>query len=156
VSLEQLMVAVNDARAHGERVVMTNGCFDIIHAGHVSYLEQARQRGDRLIVAVNDDDSVRRLKGRGRPINPGERRMAVLAGLGAVDWVVSFSQDTPEELLRVLRPQVLVKGGDYQEKEAVVGWDVVEEYGGQVELLGLVKNVSTTAIVDRIQEKSKG
>jgi D-beta-D-heptose 7-phosphate kinase/D-beta-D-heptose 1-phosphate adenosyltransferase len=152
LSLEQLQVAVADARSQGERVVFTNGCFDIIHAGHVAYLEQARKLGERLVVAVNSDDSVRRLKGRGRPINPAERRMAVLAGLEAVDWVVCFSQDTPRELLQVLRPDVLVKGGDYAGKGSVVGWEIVEAYGGEVRVLDFVDDVSTTAIVSRIRE----
>jgi D-beta-D-heptose 7-phosphate kinase/D-beta-D-heptose 1-phosphate adenosyltransferase len=151
LSLEQLQIAVADAHSHGERVVFTNGCFDIIHAGHVSYLEQSRQLGDRLIVAVNSDESVRRLKGRGRPINPADRRMAVLAGLVAVDWVLCFDQDTPCDLLETLRPDVLVKGGDYSGKEQVVGWEIVEAYGGEVRLLDFVEDVSTTAIVERIR-----
>jgi len=151
LTLEQLQIAVADARSQGERVVFTNGCFDIIHAGHVAYLEQARSLGERLIVAVNSDDSVRRLKGKGRPINPQDRRMAVLAGLEAVDWVVSFPDDTPRPLLEVLRPDILVKGGDYAGKEDVVGWDIVEGYGGEVQVLGMVDSVSTTAIVTRIK-----
>src|SRR5690606_36425153 len=96
---EQLILAVADARAHGERIVFTNGCFDIIHAGHVGYLREAGKQGDRLVVAINDDASVTRLKGKGRPINSLDRRMAVVSGLEAVDWVVSFSEDTPELLL---------------------------------------------------------
>jgi D-beta-D-heptose 7-phosphate kinase/D-beta-D-heptose 1-phosphate adenosyltransferase len=155
VTLDQLLISVADARSHGERVVFTNGCFDIIHAGHVNYLEQARQLGDRLIVAVNSDDSVRRLKGRGRPINPADRRMAVLAGLEAVDWVVCFTDDTPTSLLQVLQPDVLVKGGDYQNKEDIVGWEIVEAYGGEVQVMGVVDSVSTTAIVSKIQNESK-
>lgn len=151
VTLEQLQIAVADARSHGEKVVFTNGCFDIIHAGHVTYLESARQQGDRLIVAVNSDDSVRRLKGAGRPINPSDRRMAVLAGLEAVDWVLCFEDDTPRPLLRELQPDVLVKGGDY-DKEGVVGWEIVEAYGGEVRVLDFVDNVSTTAIVNKIRE----
>ncbi len=154
VSQEQLQIAVADARAQGEKVVFTNGCFDIIHAGHVTYLEQAKQQGDRLIVALNSDSSVRRLKGKGRPINPQDRRMAVLAGLEAVDWVVCFSDDTPRSLLEVLKPDILVKGGDYQGKQEVVGWEIVEEYGGEVKVLGLVDSVSTSAIVSKIQEDS--
>jgi len=106
-------------------------------------------------VAVNSDDSVRRLKGRGRPINPADRRMAVLAGLEAVDWVVCFAQDTPVALLQALRPDFLVKGGDYQDKEDVVGWETVEGYGGEVRLLGLVDSVSTTAMVTKIQNDGK-
>ncbi len=151
VTLGQLKIAVADARSHGEKVVFTNGCFDIIHAGHVSYLEQARELGDRLIVAINSDKSVRKLKGKGRPINPQDRRMAVLAGLEAVDWVVCFEDDTPEPLLHALKPDILVKGGDY-DREGVVGWQIVEGYGGEVRALGFVDNLSTSAIVSKIQK----
>lgn len=150
LGLQQLQAAVADAKARGERVVFTNGCFDILHAGHVHYLEQARELGDRLIVATNDDASVTALKGPGRPINSVERRMAVLAGLGAVDWVTSFSEDTPIPLLELLQPDVLVKGGDYG-VDAVVGGDIVRAYGGEVRVLGLVENSSTTAIVEKIR-----
>lgn len=152
LGLEQLLGAIEDARAHGEKIVFTNGCFDILHAGHVTYLEQARAQGDRLIVAINDDASVSRLKGPGRPINSVDRRMAVLAGLGAVDWVVSFSEDTPERLLALVRPDVLVKGGDYG-IDQVVGAEIVQAYGGEVRVLGLVENSSTTAIVEKIRSK---
>ena len=152
LSLDQLLCSIEDARAHGEKIVFTNGCFDILHAGHVTYLEQARAQGDRLVLAVNDDASVSRLKGPGRPINSVDRRMAVLAGLGAVDWVVSFSEDTPENLLRAVKPDVLVKGGDYG-IEGVVGGDIVRSYGGEVRVLGLVENSSTTAIVDKIRQR---
>ncbi len=152
VSLDQLLLAIEDARAHGEKIVFTNGCFDILHAGHVTYLEQARAQGDRLVLAVNDDASVSRLKGPGRPINSVDRRMAVLAGLGAVDWVVSFSEDTPESLLRAVRPDVLVKGGDY-DIDQVVGAEIVTAYGGEVRVLGLVENSSTTAIVNKIRDR---
>lgn len=150
VSEEQLMGAVKAARARGERIVFTNGCFDIIHAGHVGYLDKARQMGDRLIVAVNGDASVTRLKGEGRPINPCRRRMAVLAGLSAVDWVVPFEDDTPERLLGLLKPDILVKGGDYT-RDQVVGWEVVAAYGGQVAVLDFLDDCSTTAIVGKIQ-----
>ena len=150
MNVEQLLVAIEDARAHGEKVVFTNGCFDIIHAGHVGYLEDARREGDRLIVAINDDASVSRLKGPGRPINSVDRRMAVLAGLGAVDWVVSFSEDTPERLLEVIRPDVLVKGGDYG-IDGVVGAPIVQSYGGTVKVLSFVDSCSTTAIVEKIK-----
>lgn len=149
VNEEQLMVDVADARAHGEKIVFTNGCFDILHAGHVGYLEQARKQGDRLILAINSDASVTRLKGEGRPINPVGRRMAVLAGLEAVDWVVSFEDDTPERLLELIKPDILVKGGDYSRKE-VVGWEIVEGYGGEIEVLDFLDDCSTTAIVDKI------
>jgi len=150
VNEQQLLVDIADARARGEKLVFTNGCFDILHAGHVGYLEQARKLGDRLIVAVNADESVTRLKGPGRPINPAERRMAVLAGLEAVDWVLSFADDTPERLLSLIQPDVLVKGGDYA-REQVVGWEVVEAYGGEVKALDFLDDCSTTAIVAKIQ-----
>ena len=146
----QLTDAVARARRHGERIVFTNGCFDILHAGHVGYLNEARELGDRLIVAVNDDDSVKRLKGDDRPVNRLERRIRVLEGLSSVDWVVPFSEDTPETLLEEIRPDVLVKGGDYTIGD-VVGADFVRGYGGDVQVLGRVEDCSTTAIVDRIR-----
>lgn len=151
MSQAQLGDSVNLARSAGEKVVFTNGCFDILHAGHVAYLEEARALGDRLIVAVNDDASVTRLKGAGRPVNPLEQRLRVLAGLAAVDWVVGFSEDTPEALLERLKPDVLVKGGDYGVDE-VVGAGIVRAAGGEVRVLSLVDDCSTTAIVDRIQQ----
>ena len=147
---DQLLIALEDARDQGERIVFTNGCFDIIHAGHVTYLNSARQQGDRLVVAINSDESVRRLKGSGRPINSCERRMAVLAALESVDWVVSFESDTPEALLEKVRPDVLVKGGDYG-VDQVVGADIVQAYGGEVKVLDFVDNVSTTGIVNQIR-----
>jgi D-beta-D-heptose 7-phosphate kinase/D-beta-D-heptose 1-phosphate adenosyltransferase len=147
---EQLVDAVTQAKAAGERVVFTNGCFDILHAGHVAYLEEARSLGDRLVVAVNDDDSAHRLKGPGRPVNPLGRRLRVLSALSAVDWVTGFPEDTPVPLLRALQPDILVKGGDYRPEE-VVGAELVEAYGGEVRVLGLVDDCSTTAIVARIQ-----
>ncbi|GAB5452153.1 MAG: bifunctional D-glycero-beta-D-manno-heptose-7-phosphate kinase/D-glycero-beta-D-manno-heptose 1-phosphate adenylyltransferase HldE [Halioglobus sp.] len=156
LAAEQLALAVEQARAAGEKLVFTNGCFDILHAGHVACLQEARRLGDRLIVAVNSDDSVRRLKGAGRPVNPLARRMAVLAGLASVDWVVGFDEDTPENLLRELRPDVLAKGGDYRSIEDVVGWQLVQSWGGEVRLTGHQPAASTTAIVDRIRDDSKG
>ena len=148
---EQLLLAVEDARAQGEKIVFTNGCFDIIHAGHVGYLDSARKLGDRLVVAVNSDESIRRLKGPGRPVNPLDRRMAVLAALENVDWVVPFYSDTPEELLEKVRPDVLAKGGDYS-VDQVVGAEIVRRHGGRVEVLELIEDASTTRIVDRIRD----
>jgi len=155
ISTQSLERALEHARSRHESIVFTNGCFDILHAGHVAYLAQARALGQRLIVAVNDDDSVARLKGEGRPINPLAHRMAVLAALECVDWVVSFSQDTPTKLLDILRPDILVKGGDYQAKEQIVGWELVESYGGTVRLLDGLDAVSTSKIVRDIQNNSK-
>ena len=147
---QALVAAVTAARAQGDKIVFTNGCFDILHAGHVGYLAQARGLGDRLVVAVNDDASAARLKGDGRPVNDVESRMRVLDGLASVDWVTSFSEDTPEALLSALRPDVLAKGGDYAESE-VVGGNFVRGYGGAVKVLGLFEDSSTTSIIDRIK-----
>lgn len=149
MSRQDLALAVKQAKANGQRVVFTNGCFDILHAGHVTYLAEAAALGDRLIVAINDDVSVSQLKGPGRPVVPVEGRSRVLAGLGCVDWVVSFDEDTPEPLLKLLQPDVLVKGGDYS-ADQVVGAALVEAYGGEVKVLSLVDDVSTTTIVARI------
>jgi D-beta-D-heptose 7-phosphate kinase/D-beta-D-heptose 1-phosphate adenosyltransferase len=151
----QLLLAVEDARAHGENIVFTNGCFDIIHAGHVGYLKEAKKQGDRLIVAINDDQSVTRLKGKGRPINSIDRRMAVVSGLESVDWVVSFSEDTPESLLREIKPEMLIKGGDYG-IDQVVGSDFVHSYGGEVKVLNFLDNCSTSAIVKKIEDDLNG
>ncbi|MBS9403389.1 bifunctional D-glycero-beta-D-manno-heptose-7-phosphate kinase/D-glycero-beta-D-manno-heptose 1-phosphate adenylyltransferase HldE [Halomonas sp. TRM85114] len=149
-----LIEAVQAAQARGERVVMTNGCFDILHAGHVAYLEHARQLGDRLIVAVNDDASIARLKGPRRPINPLMRRMQVLAGLGAVDWVVPFAEDTPERLIEAVLPDVLVKGGDYRPEE-IAGGEAVRRAGGEVQVLGFEDGVSTTAMISTILDRER-
>ena len=142
-----------EARARGERIVMTNGCFDLLHTGHVSYLQEAKTRGDRLMVAVNTDESVTRLKGKGRPINPLADRMAVLAGLAAVDWVVPFAEETPEQLVAEVLPDVLVKGGDYA-PEAVAGGRIVLENGGSVEILNYREGRSTSGILDAIRKLS--
>jgi D-beta-D-heptose 7-phosphate kinase/D-beta-D-heptose 1-phosphate adenosyltransferase len=147
VQLPELTAFVAEAKARGERVVLTNGCFDILHAGHVSYLEEAKSCGDRLIVAVNDDDSVRRLKGTRRPVNSLDDRMAVLAGLASVDWVVPFGEDTPAELIAAVLPDVLVKGGDYR-VEQIAGGDTVLKNGGEVRVLGFKPGRSTTALID--------
>ncbi len=153
-SEDEILLAVEEARAHGERVVMTNGCFDILHAGHVAYLERARRMGERLIVAVNDDESVRRLKGDTRPINQLQDRMQVLAGLGCVDWVVSFSEDTPQRLICAVRPDVLVKGGDYEPQD-IAGADCVEAGGGQVVVLEYEEGCSTSEIIDAIRRYTR-
>ena len=152
MNAEQLQIAVEDARSHGERIVMTNGCFDILHAGHVAYLAEARRLGDRLIVAVNDDESVKRLKGAGRPVNPLDRRMTVLAALESVDWVVPFSEDTPEQLICKIGPDLLVKGGDYR-PEDIAGYDCVKRRGGDVIVLGFEDGCSTSRIIDAIRQQ---
>ncbi|MGC8854384.1 MAG: bifunctional D-glycero-beta-D-manno-heptose-7-phosphate kinase/D-glycero-beta-D-manno-heptose 1-phosphate adenylyltransferase HldE [Halothiobacillaceae bacterium] len=149
----RLLEVVARARKAGERIVMTNGCFDILHPGHITYLAQARALGNRLIVAVNDDASVRRLKGLERPINPLDHRMQMLAALKAVDWVVPFSEDTPERLICTLLPDILVKGGDYR-IEAIAGAPCVQAQGGEVKTLSFVDGHSTTGLIARIRELS--
>lgn len=150
-SLEELLSSVNLARSQGERIAMTNGCFDILHPGHVGYLAEARKYGDRLIVAVNDDASVRRLKGQNRPINTLAQRMAVLAALHAVDWVVPFSEDTPAKLIQQVLPDVLVKGGDYTPKQ-VAGAETVIANGGKVVILDYQEGYSTSQIIETIRK----
>ena len=149
----QLLTAVTQARAMGERIVMTNGCCDIRHAGHVAYLRQARRLGDRLIVAVNDDASVRKLKGSQRPVVPLAQRMAVLAALEAVDWVVPFSEDTPQRLICRILPDILVKGGDYQPQD-IAGADCVIGHGGAVKVLEFVEGCSTSAIIRAVAQQN--
>jgi D-beta-D-heptose 7-phosphate kinase / D-beta-D-heptose 1-phosphate adenosyltransferase len=145
---------LNDWRQQGQRIGFTNGCFDLLHPGHVRLLAEARAACDRLVVGLNSDTSVARLKGDGRPIQSEQGRADVLAALEAVDLVVVFPQDTPLELIKKVRPTVLVKGGDYR-REEVVGHDIVETLGGEVLLVDLVPGYSTTRLVDRSRTPSK-
>ncbi|MBI5507691.1 MAG: D-glycero-beta-D-manno-heptose-7-phosphate kinase [Deltaproteobacteria bacterium] len=154
VELATAARAANDARAASRRVVFTNGCFDLLHAGHVTYLEAARAHGDLLIVAVNSDASVRRLKGPGRPLVAAEHRAKVVAGMASVDLVVVFDADTPDAVIRAIRPDVLVKGADYR-LEDVVGRDVVEAHGGRVELVPLVDGCSTSKLIAAINRSAR-
>ena len=147
----ELKQAVADARKRGEKVVMTNGVFDILHAGHVSYLANARKLGDRLIVAMNSDASTKRLKGESRPVNPETQRMIVLSALEAVDWVVLFEEDTPQRLIAEILPDLLVKGGDYQPHE-IAGSKEVWAAGGDVRVLNFEDGCSTTNIIKSIKE----
>ena len=143
----RLMSVVNEIKKQGETLVMTNGCFDILHAGHVQYLQQAKQLGDYLLVAVNDDASVSRLKGNDRPVNKLEDRMLVLDALESVDWVIPFTDDTPEDLINKVLPDILVKGGDYQVDE-IAGADSVLKNKGEVRILPLLEGCSTSHIID--------
>ncbi|TNH04297.1 bifunctional D-glycero-beta-D-manno-heptose-7-phosphate kinase/D-glycero-beta-D-manno-heptose 1-phosphate adenylyltransferase HldE [Testudinibacter sp. TR-2022] len=147
----RLKSSVSEAKERGEKIVMTNGCFDILHPGHVSYLENARKLGDRLIVAVNSDESVKRLKGESRPINSLAARMAVLAGLSSVDWVVEFKEDTPQRLIGEILPDLLVKGGDYKPEE-IAGSQEVWANGGDVRVLNFENGYSTSSVVKKIQQ----
>ena len=151
MSESELASALADLRSAGKRVVMTNGCFDLIHPGHIRYLRQAAALGDVLVVAVNDDDSVRRLKGASRPLNTVSDRMAVLAGLEAIDFVVPFSEDTPERVIELLAPDVLVKGGDYS-IEQIAGHESVLQRGGEVRILDFFAGHSTTGLIERLQD----
>lgn len=155
LSREALLVALAPRRQAGERVVFTNGCFDILHAGHVRMLRQARELGHLLVVGLNSDESVRRLKGPSRPVNPVDARSEVLAALGCVDYVVVFGEDSSQALIEAVRPDILVKGGDYQ-IEGVVGREFVEARGGQVVLLPLTPDQSTTRILRLIGDEEKG
>ena len=146
----ELAVLVSEAKRQNESIVMTNGCFDFLHAGHVAYLEEAKSLGDRLIVAVNDDESVRRLKGDDRPVNALQDRMAVLAGLAAVDWVVPFSEDTPARLIQMMLPDVLVKGGDYRTDDIAGAKDVLSN-GGEVRVLAFREGHSSSNIIDKLR-----
>lgn len=142
------------ASAAGEKVVATNGCFDILHPGHVRYLQQAKTLGDRLVVLVNSDDSVKRLKGPERPVNNLEHRMEMLAALECVDWVAAFEEDTPKEVIDLLLPDILVKGGDYTDITSIAGHESVLAHGGEVKILSFIEGHSTTSIIQTIKDKS--
>lgn len=154
VALDEMARLAESYRQNGKRVVLANGCFDLLHVGHASYLQEAAQLGDVLVVAVNSDHSVRALKGPARPVIPQQDRAAMLAALEAVDHVLIFDEDTPHELLRRIRPDVLVKGGTYSTEE-VVGREVVEAYGGHVRVTGRLEGVSTTHIVNSLSLREK-
>jgi D-beta-D-heptose 7-phosphate kinase/D-beta-D-heptose 1-phosphate adenosyltransferase len=149
LSRSTLSKRVAEARAHGVRVVLTNGCFDLLHTGHLHLLQRARALGDVLVVAINDDASVKRLKGRGRPLIPEAQRAEMLAALRFVDYVTLFSEPTPLRLIQAVRPDVLVKGGDYT-LDQIVGRDIVERYGGRVEVVPLLPGLSTSNLVEAI------
>lgn len=150
LSEAELIGQLVEARQRGERIVFTNGCFDVLHAGHVGYLDDASSLGDRLIVAVNDDKSVTRLKGKSRPINTLADRMTVLAGLASVDWVIPFSEDTPQRLIKNIMPDVLTKGGDYQPEDIVGARDVMAA-GGEVRVLPFREGQSSSSIIDKLK-----
>lgn len=153
--LDRIFPDPSDLRVHldrtrpGARIVLTNGCFDLIHRGHITYLSRARALGDLLVVALNSDESVRKLKGSTRPVNPLEDRLFQMAALRMVDFVTSFPQDTPIETIRIIRPTIHVKGGDYK-PEDLPEKPVVEEGGGRVEILSFVDGYSTTSLIKKM------
>ena len=152
LSIEEVLPWREDLRASGKKLVFTNGCFDILHAGHARLLEDARLLGDALIVAINDDASVRRLKGETRPLVPDHERAEMLMALESVDRVVLFAEDTPLEAVLALRPDILVKGADWAEG-TIVGAPEVESWSGRVVRVPLREGVSTTGIIQRIKDK---
>jgi D-beta-D-heptose 7-phosphate kinase/D-beta-D-heptose 1-phosphate adenosyltransferase len=145
-----LAARVCSYRQSGKRIVFTNGCFDILHRGHITYLNNAKSLGDILVVGINSDGSVRRLKGESRPINSLEDRMQVLAALSSIDLIVPFDGDTPAELIKIVQPEVFVKGGDYT-RESLPEAELVESQGGKVVLLPYLSDRSTTGIIERIR-----
>lgn len=151
IDLQELLETLHHARLDGEKIVATNGCFDILHPGHVRYLQQARTLGDRLVVLVNSDASVQRLKGPQRPVNRLEQRMEMLAALECVDWVVAFDDDTPRAMIAQILPDILVKGGDYTDIAAIAGSEHVLANGGEVKILPFVEGHSTTGIIETIK-----
>lgn len=151
---DELIVQAAAAKRNGERIVFTNGCFDLLHPGHIRSLEYARSLGDKLVVGINSDASVRRSKGTARPIFPEAERAELLAALECVDYVTVFSDDTPRELIAQLLPSVLVKGADWG-ADAIVGREEVEAAGGRVELVPVVKDYSTTALIAKARAASR-
>lgn len=149
MTLDACVSTITDLKTLGNKIVFTNGCFDILHLGHITYLEQAKDLGDILVVGLNSDASVTRLKGAGRPIKEEKTRAALLAGMVAVDMVVIFTADTPIDTIRSIVPDVLVKGGDY-DKNAIVGAEFVTSTGGQVTTIPFVQGYSSTDIIDRM------
>ena len=153
-TMEQLLIELDYHRASGRKIVFTNGCFDLIHLGHVKYFRFAKAQGDLLVVGINTDNSIRRLKGDKRPIICEDDRVSVLEELESIDYLIRFDDDTPADLIKQIRPDVLVKGADYK-KEQVVGWDFVESYGGKVALAPLIEGRSTSAVIQRILETNR-
>jgi D-beta-D-heptose 7-phosphate kinase/D-beta-D-heptose 1-phosphate adenosyltransferase len=149
---DSLRRILKDLKAKGKRIVFTNGCFDLLHLGHIRYLEGAKALGDILIVGVNSNHSVQKLKGRQRPILPEDERAEILSGLGCVDYITIFDEKDPLELISILQPDILVKGGDWT-KETTVGREVVESSGGEVVILPFVERASTSNIIDTILKR---
>lgn len=149
IEMSDITETIKELKSKGKKIVFTNGCFDILHRGHAEYLEQAKSLGDFLVVAVNSDSSVKRLKGKDRPVNNETDRAFMLDKLRAVDIVTIFTEDTPYNVISEVKPDVLVKGGDWKEDE-IVGSDIVKRLGGKVISLKFVDNYSTTTIIDRM------
>jgi D-glycero-beta-D-manno-heptose 1-phosphate adenylyltransferase len=151
VTLPEALQQIKGLKNMGRNIVFSNGCFDILHAGHVDYLEKAREKGDFLIVGLNTDASVKRIKGADRPVNDQNSRARVLAGLGCINLVILFDEDTPYELIKIINPDILVKGKDYDISN-IVGADIVLQNGGKVETIELTEGLSTTSVIDKIKK----
>ncbi len=149
---QNIIDKIEEWKAENNKIVFTNGCFDILHCGHIKYLQEAKALGQKLIIGLNSDDSVKRLKGKDRPVNTQECRGEVLAALEAVDLVVVFEEDTPIEIIKKIVPDILVKGGDWK-IEDIVGSDIVLKNGGELKSLSFVQGISTTSIIDKIKCK---
>ncbi|OGW76941.1 MAG: glycerol-3-phosphate cytidylyltransferase [Omnitrophica bacterium RIFCSPLOWO2_02_FULL_45_16] len=149
---KKLVKALSRLRSKGERIVFTNGCFDILHAGHIEYLSKAKRLGDILVIGLNSDSSVKKIKGKARPINKEADRAKVLAALYFVDYVTLFSEPTPERLIKELKPNILVKGGDWKVKD-IVGGDFVKSCGGKVKNISFVKGYSTTSLIENMSSQ---
>ncbi|MDP8203604.1 MAG: D-glycero-beta-D-manno-heptose 1-phosphate adenylyltransferase [Candidatus Tenebribacter mawsonii] len=149
---EEITSIVKELKSNNKKIVFTNGCFDILHAGHVKYLAEAKELGDILILGLNSDSSVKRLKGNDRPINNEHDRAVVLSALCSVSYIVIFDEDTPYELIEIIKPDVLVKGGDWKPEE-IVGQDIVNSYNGEVKSLSFIEGKSTTDIIEKLRVK---
>ncbi|MDC3113797.1 D-glycero-beta-D-manno-heptose 1-phosphate adenylyltransferase [Gammaproteobacteria bacterium] len=150
VDKKNLKTKLDFIRENQEKIVFTNGCFDILHAGHVRYLKKAKSLGDILIIGINTDKSVSVLKGKNRPINSLEHRIEVLESISYIDYIISYDSETPENLLKIIKPDLLVKGGDYKDLKMVIGKDIVESYGGTVYLLDYIDGISSSIIINKL------
>ena len=151
ITTDNLVLKVNQWKKNKMKVAFTNGCFDILHLGHLEILTKSKEFGDRLIVAVNSDESVRKLKGKERPINDFQTRSNMLASFSFVDYVVEFSDDTPKKLIQIIKPDFLIKGGDYKKKD-IVGNDIVSSYGGETIIIPLIDGLSSTNTINKLKK----
>jgi D-beta-D-heptose 7-phosphate kinase/D-beta-D-heptose 1-phosphate adenosyltransferase len=154
ISINKIDAVCSNLKKDGKVIIFTNGCFDIVHAGHIDYMNKAKKLGDVLIVGVNSDTSVKRIKGKTRPIVDLDNRLRLLQGFSVIDYLCVFDDDTPLELIKKVKPNILVKGEDWKDK-GVVGEDFVKTYGGSVELIGLLPGISTSIIIDKILKAYK-
>ena len=150
ITTDNLVLKVSQWKKNKMKVAFTNGCFDILHLGHLEILTKSKEFGDRLIVAVNSDESVRKLKGKERPVNDFQTRSNMLASFSFVDYVVEFSDDTPKKLIQIIKPDFLIKGGDYKKKD-IVGNDIVSSYGGETIIIPLIDGLSSTNTINKLK-----